>query len=265
MLVTNRQNEIMACYSLAGLLVDSHCHLDFFPDLKPVILRAKEHGVSSMVSCATGPVSIKKHMAIQKEFGEIKICLGIHPVDFLKMKKADSKKALLLVEKNLSKCAGVGEIGLDNKYAKTVLEKQAQEEIFRLQVRIAVENGLAAVVHARFAEQKTLQVLKEEGAKKVLLHWFTNSAEMVREAQKSGYFMSCGPIIHSSADAFGIAKKIPQELLLLETDAPVSFLGRQSEPFWVKGVLEKLAEGTGAKMEALAKITTKNAQSLFGL
>src|SRR3989338_5481603 len=255
MLATNRQKKILSNYSSADLLVDSHCHLDFFPDLKPVILRAKEHGVNSMVSCATGLASIKKHMAIQKEFGEVKICLGIHPVDFLKMKKNEAKKALLLVEKNASKCTAVGEIGLDNKYAKTVLEKRAQEEIFRLQVRIAVENDLPAVVHARFAEQKAMQVLKEEGAKKVLMHWFTNSIESVRIAQKGGYFMSCGPIIHSSKEALEIAKKIPQELLLLETDAPVSFLGRQSEPFWIKWVLEKLSGGNAAKMEVLAKKT----------
>ena len=265
MLVTNRQNEIMAGYSLVDLLVDSHCHLDFFPDLKPVILRAKQHGVSCMVSCATNLGSIKKHLLIQKEFVEVKICLGIHPVDFLKMKSADAKKALLLLEKNAPKCVAVGEIGLDNKYAKTVIEKKAQEEIFRLQVRAAIENYLPVVVHARFAEQQALQVLKEEGAKKVLMHWFTNSVESVLEAQKSGYFMSCGPIIHSSVEALEIAKKIPQDLLLLETDAPVSFLEKQSEPFWIKGVLEKMSGGKGAKMEVLAKKTTKNAQTLFGL
>ncbi len=252
-------------YFSANLLADSHCHLDFFPDLKPIIENAKKSGVGLVFSCSTNLDSMKKHLAFSSGFDMLKICLGVHPVDLLRMKKSEVKESLSLLEKSISKCAAVGEIGLDNKYAKTQKEKSLQEEIFRAQIRIAVENDLPVVVHARFAEEKAMAVLKEEGAKKVLMHWFTNSVESVKIAQKNGFFMSCGPIIHSSKEALSIAKEMPLGLLVLETDAPVAFLGKQSEPSWVKGVAEKLAKERGVKEDFLAKKTTQNALSLFGL
>lgn len=247
------------------MLVDSHCHLDFFKDLKPVVKRALEIDVKMMISCATNLDSIKSHIKIQKQFKEIQVCLGVHPADLLRMKKEEITKAIKLVEENSINCVGIGEIGLDYKYAKSNEEKKLQEDVFRIQIRIALQNDLPIVVHSRFAEEKAMEVLKEEGAKRVLMHWFTNSVKSVKIAKENGFFMSAGPITLSSGEALKVAKFMPEELLLLETDAPVAYLGKQSEPNWIKKVLEKISLEKDIKKEILTKTTTKNAFRLFGL
>jgi len=247
------------------MLVDSHCHLDFFKNLKPIVKKALLNNVNLMISCSTNTSSIKNHLNIQKEFKEIKICLGIHPGDFLRMGKNEVISGLKLIEKNIDKCSAIGEIGLDNKYAKTTSQKESQEELFRKQIRLSLDADLPVVVHARFAEKKTMEILSEEGAKKVLMHWFTNSLNSVKTATKKGFFMSCGPIIHSSKDALKIAKKIPLKNLLIETDSPVSFQAKQSEPFWVKDVAKKISSEKKMDFEELAEITTKNALNLFNI
>jgi len=247
------------------MLVDSHCHLDFFNNLEEVVRRAVENNVNTMVSCSTNLESIKKHLKFQNEFKEVKICLGIHPSDILRMSKEEIEKSLELLKKNLQNCVAVGEIGMDFKHGKTSEQKKIQEEIFRIQIKIALDNNLPTVVHSRFAELKTMEILKEEGAKKILMHWFSNSNESVKRAKELGYLMSCGPIILSSKQSLEVAKNIPLENLLLETDAPVAFLGKQSEPFWINRVVEKLSDEKRLKNGEIAKKTTKNAMSFFGL
>lgn len=244
------------------MLADAHCHLDWFDNPKKVLENAKKEGVESVFSCSTNLESMKKHMAFSGLNG-LKIALGIHPGDLLKMTPDQANEAIAFLEKNISKADAVGEIGLDFKYAKTKEERAFQETVFRQQVKLAVGKNLPLVVHARYCEKKVIELLAEMNAKKVLLHWFTTSEEFVSLAAKQGFFMSCGPIIFSSEQAAGVSDKIPLDLLLLETDAPVEFGGMPSEPFWVKRVAEETAKRRKISFEKIVQITGKNYQSLF--
>lgn len=242
---------------------DAHCHLDWFDKPLDVIKRSLEKGVSSFFSCSTNLESMKKHLTLFSGNESIKIGLGLHPSDLLSLKENQVEEALVFLEKNIPKAHAVGEIGLDFKYAKSTAQRLLQEQVFVRQVELALQHGLPVAVHARYAEKKTMEILAGLGAKKVLMHWFTNSIESTQIASRNGFFMSVGPIIISSKEAREVAISIPENLLLLETDCPVEFLGKKSEPFWVEKVAKELSTAKETKPENIAKTTTKNYYSLF--
>jgi TatD DNase family protein len=244
------------------LLADSHCHLDWFKNPEKVVQKASSEGICRILSNATSLKSIPDNLFLAKKFDSVECAIGIHPVDLISMSRKDAESAFSLVEENVNDAVALGEIGLDYKYANNS-QKMVQESFFRRFVELALERRKAIVVHARYAETKCLDILEELGAKKVLMHWFTNSKKTSQRAVQLGYKISCGPIILSDFPSFEITREIPLESLLLETDAPVSFGGLRSEPFWVKRVCAKVAEAKGLSFEEVSLATGKNFSSLF--
>lgn len=245
------------------MFADSHCHLDWFENPLQVIKNAKKEGVRGFFSCATNPESMKKHLELFGKQQEVKIGLGLHPVDLLRLSETEVMGSIVFLEKNSSKFHAIGEIGMDFKYAKTSKERSLQENVFSTQVGLAVKKNLPLVVHSRLAEKECLEILESLGAKRVLLHWFTYSAKNVPQAVDNGFFMSCGPVIFSSKKDLQAALAIPSELLLLETDCPVAFSGKQSDPAWVKKVAQKLSIEKNEAIEQIAKNTFDNYLRLF--
>ncbi|MCR4336097.1 MAG: TatD family hydrolase [archaeon] len=245
------------------MLVDSHCHLDWFKNPAEIMENAKKKNVELVLSNATGKKSIEANLLLAEKFPNVKIALGIHPVDLLKMSETDQKEAFELIKNNLSKATAIGEIGLDHKYADET-QKEFQEHLFRHFVDLAISNNLPCVVHARYAETQCLDILEGMQAKKVLMHWFTNSKKTSTRAVSLGYYLSCGPIILNDLPSAEIVKETPLENLLLETDAPVSFNGEQSEPSWIPKVCEKVAELKGVDFEVVSEVTGRNFNALFG-
>ncbi len=245
------------------MLADAHCHLDLFKEPKKALKNALDAGVESVFSCSTNLESMKKHLGVFSGQKRLKIALGVHPADLLFLPESQLDEALSFLEKNVSKAHAVGEIGLDFKYAKTKEQKKLQEDVFVRQLSLALKNKLPVVVHARFAEKKAMELLLGLASRKVLMHWFTNSFESVKMASDCGFFMSAGPIVFSSPEAALVASKIPLDLLLVETDAPVAFEGKQSEPSWIPRVGQKLAQDRGVSFTQLAEKTGQNYALFF--
>ncbi|MBI4044245.1 MAG: TatD family hydrolase [Candidatus Diapherotrites archaeon] len=242
---------------------DSHCHLDWFEKPLETIKNAEKEGVNGFFSCATNLGSMKKHLGLFSGEACVKIGLGLHPVDMLRLNEGEIEETLVFLEENASKCHAIGEIGLDYKYAKTQKERDLQETVFARQVGLAVRKKLPVVVHSRRAEKECLEILDFMGAKKVLLHWFTYSLQSIPAAIENGFFMSCGPVIFSSKKDLEAALAIPKELLLLETDCPVAFGGVRSDPVWVKRVAEKLSAQKKEPVEKIGRIAWENYSRLF--
>lgn len=247
------------------LLADSHCHLDWFKEPENVVQRALNNNVQRINSNAVNIGSIKKNLVLKEKFDSVDISLGLHPSEVLGMSEKEINEGITLVEKNISNIVAVGEIGMDFKHGKERDERIKQEMVFRKFIEIALDNDLPLVVHARYCETQCLDILEEMGAKKVLMHWFTNSKKTSSRAVSLGYRISCGPIILSDEQSAGIVGNIPFENLLLETDAPVAFKGRQSEPSWIPLVCEKVAELNQAEKDKVEQITFKNYCNLFGI
>ncbi|MFH1239587.1 MAG: TatD family hydrolase [Candidatus Diapherotrites archaeon] len=245
------------------MLIDSHCHLDWFEDKKQVVEDAKHHGVTNMVSCATSLKSIKEHLLLPEMFPEVKICLGLHPSDILRMSAADIEEGKEIVRKNLDKAVAIGEIGLDYKHAVSDEQKKLQKNIFLDFIEMSRAEKKPLVVHSRFCGKEVLQTLTQHANTPVLMHWFTNSIEEVKEAVDLGYFISVGPAVIQSIAVQEIVKEIPLSNLMLESDAPVSFQGKESTSRWIEWVAEKIAEIKGIPFKNVAETTTENAKKFF--
>lgn len=245
------------------MLVDSHCHLDWFKNPSENVENARKNKVERILTNATNLKNIQSNLDLASQFPEVDCGIGIHPVDLLSMNQEEIKEGLAMVRENIEKAICVGEVGLDFKYAKDD-QKDGMEKVFREFITIAIETNKPIVVHARYAETQCLNILEEMQAKKVHMHWFTNSKKTSKRACELGYFISCGPIIISDQESAEIVKEIPLENLMLETDAPVPFMGEQSEPSWIPRVCEKLAESKSISIDEVEKITGNNYVSLFG-
>jgi TatD DNase family protein len=248
-----------------SMFVDSHCHLDWFNEPKEVAKEATAAGVGAIITCSTNKESLEKHISMAGKINGVHVCLGIHPCDLLLMPTTTFNAAFSLIEKNIGKAVAVGEVGIDYKRADNEEKRKRQEEMLVKFIELSKENSLPIVVHARFAEMPAMKLLEKHRAEKVLMHWFTNSVESVKLAADLGYYFSAGPITIHSKEAAEVASKMPLENLLLETDSPVPFKGKQSTPAWIPKVCERIAELHNVESTEMAKITTKNANRLFGV
>ncbi len=245
------------------MLADSHCHLDWFKNPVAAVLRARGKGVRMVLSNSTGLASMQKNLFLSAKSPGVLCALGIHPKDLLSMQENEIEGAIAFAGENIGRASAVGEVGMDFKYAKKDSERALQERVFREFVSIAIKHGKPVVVHARYAETRCLDVLEELNAKKVHMHWFTNSSANAARAVSLGYFISCGPVIFSDSASAEVVKSIPLESLMLETDAPVSFGGKESGPSWIPLVCDKVAELKGVSSEEVSEATGRNFSALF--
>lgn len=245
------------------MLADSHCHLDWFKNPSEMVQKALSAGVSRILSNSTSSSNLASTVGLLK-FPSVRCAIGLHPVDLLSLDERQIEDAFGFISKNLHNACAIGEVGMDFKRAQTLEQRSLQEGVFRRFIGLAIEHDKPIVVHARYAETQCLDILESMGAKKVHMHWFTNSKKTCTRAVSLGYYISCGPIISIDPASAQIVAQIPLENLLLETDAPVEFGGRESDPSWILQVCEKVAQIKGLDKSEVEERTWKNFTGLFG-
>jgi len=253
-------------------LIDSHCHLDRLAlekigtDLDGVVAIAKENGVEQMLCVSINLENFPEVLRISHAYENIFSSVGVHPSD-------DGEEPTLEQLIQLAddpKIIAIGETGLDYFYNKGDLEWQ--RERFRVHIRAAIATGKPLIIHTREAEADTLAIMREEGAEQIggVMHCFTGSIEMARQCLDLGFYISLSGIVtfRNADDLREIAKMVPEERMLIETDAPyltpVPKRGKPNHPALVKHVAEHIAEQRGVSFEQIAKVTTANFQRLFG-
>ena len=252
-------------------LVDSHCHLDFDDfgtDFSSVLDRARENGVARMLTICTRITKFDQVLKIAESADNIRCTVGIHPHEAANEPEVDVTKLAELAQH--PKVVGIGEAGLDFHYDLSPRDIQARS--FRVHIEAARETGLPLVIHSREAEGDTAAILEEEmgkGAFKPLLHCFSSGPELARVGVELGGYVSFSGILTfpKSDDIREIAKGVPRDRLLVETDAPYlapkKWRGKRNEPSYVVNTAEVLAETIGVSMEEIAEITTENAFRCF--
>lgn len=255
------------------MLIDSHAHLEreeFKDDLEEAIKRASDASVEYIISAGSDLDSSRKAVDLSKRFDQIYPAVGIHPHE-AKSVNTDTLDCLKgLVQAN-NKVVAWGEIGLDYHYDNS--PRDIQRSIFRKQIRVARSLRLPIIIHTREAKEDTLTILKEEDAHDVggVLHCFSGDLEMARRAIDMGFFISFSGVITfpNVRNLTEIAKEIPIERILIETDspylAPVPHRGKRNEPSYVKNVAERLAEIKGLSFDDISRITSFNTKTLFGI
>lgn len=252
-------------------IVDSHCHLDYeglVDHLPEVIARAEAVGVGLMVSIGTRVRTFERLLRIAEENINVFCTVGTHPHNA--HEELDVTAADLVRLSGHPKVVGIGEAGLDYHY--DLSPRAAQAQGFRLHIAAARETGLPLVIHSRQAEADTARILEEEmakGAFKPLLHCFTSDAALARAGLALGAHVSfSGILTYKSAENLReVAKEVPIDRLLVETDAPylapVPHRGKSNEPAFVVKTLETLAATKGLTPAAMAQATSDNFFRLF--
>jgi TatD DNase family protein len=254
------------------MLFDTHVHLNadqFEEDVEDVITRAKETGVANMVVVGFDEKTINRALELVQTYDFLYAAVGWHPVDAIDMK--DDHLVWLEELSDHPKVVALGEMGLDYHWDKS--PKEIQKDVFRKQIRLAKKVKKPIIIHNREADQDIVNILKEEEAKDVggIMHCFGGSVEIAKECLAMNFHISLGgPVTFKNAKRpKQVAKEIPLERLLIETDcpylAPHPYRGKRNEPAYVKLVAEQIAELKEMEYEEVAKQTTKNAKKLFGL
>lgn len=170
--------------------------------------------------------------------------------------------------KNNPKIIGIGEIGLDYYWDKTYIE--LQKEVFIKQIKFANEMNLPLNIHSRDAHFDTLEILKKYNKNSTaIMHCFSGSPEFAKECIKEGIYIALGGVVtfKNGKKAKQVAREIPLEYLLLETDdpylTPVPYRGKENQPMYVKFVAQEIADLRGVTIEDIAIATTKNTQKVF--
>lgn len=255
------------------MLVDSHCHLDrldfsqFEGGLGEALQAAEDVGVSHFLCVAINLDSYPAMRRLVDPFPQVSVSVGVHPTDGEGQLPEVGKLAELGSDPRV---VAIGETGLDYYYAAD--QKATQLQQFRTHVQAARRVGKPLIVHSRDAREDTIQVLKEEGAEAVggVLHCFTESWEMARQALDLGFYISFSGIVtfRNAEDLREVARQVPADRILVETDspylAPVPKRGRKNQPAFVRYVAECLADVRGESYKTLAANTTANYFRLFG-
>lgn len=254
------------------MLFDTHAHLNveqFQADEKDVIRRAKKHGVSRIAVVGFNDPTIKKALELSKEYSGIYPIIGWHPTEAGSY--TDEVEAKLTELINTENIIALGEIGLDYHWMED--SKDVQIEAFRRQIRLAKKLNKPIVVHNRDSTEDVYRVLKEENVQAIggIMHSFNLAPEWVGKFLDLGMHLSFSGVLtfRNAKKVQASAQIVPLDKILIETDAPYlspePHRGERNEPAHVRFVAQKLAKLRGLSLQELAEITTRNANTLFGL
>jgi TatD DNase family protein len=257
-------------------LFDSHTHLEsprFDEDCEQVIARAREAGVTRMVTCGSDLETSAQCVALAAAHGGVHAAVGVHAHeassamgDGAVSEDTMTRLAQLAEEPGV---VAIGEIGLDYHYDFS--PRDIQRAVLQRQLRLARHLELPVILHNRQADEDLRQALEAVGTRRGVLHCFMSDAELATWALERGLYIGiAGPItFRNVAHLPDIVRRIPLNRLLVETDcpwlAPHPRRGRRNEPAYVRYVAERLAEILDVPAEEIAAQTTANACRLFGI
>ena len=253
------------------MFVDSHCHLNYkglVEQQQDILARARGAGVSAMLNISTRESEWDAVIALADQEADVWASVGIHPHEADAHVGVDTAK--LVAKAAHPRVVGIGETGLDYYYDHS--DREQQRAAFREHIAASRDSGLPLIVHTRDAEQDTAEILSDEmgkGAFPGVIHCFTASADFARIALDLGLYISISGIVtfKNAKDLQAVAKDIPSDRLLIETDspflAPVPHRGKSCEPGFVADTAAFLANLRGLIVEKLGDQSSDNFYRLF--
>jgi len=233
-----------------------------------IVQNAVFSGVDRIIVPSAHPQDIEDVMSLIDKYDNVYGMLGIHPTECQNW--TDDLTDKIIEYSKHKKIVAIGEIGLDYYWDKSNVE--AQKEIFIKQIKLANNLNLPIAIHDRDAHKDTFDILKEYNKNStVIMHCFSGSVELARECIKEGWYIALGGVVtfKNAVKTKEVAKEIPLEYLLLETDAPyltpVPYRGEENQPAYVKYVAEEIAKIKEISVDEVDKITTENTIKVFNL
>lgn len=251
------------------MFIDSHCHINF-PELSgnidDVLLNMRNNQVSDALCVSVDLDKFPQILSLAEQHDNIYASVGVHPDYEL---EAEPTRDELVKLAQHPKVVAIGETGLD--YFRLQGDLEWQRNRFRTHIRAAVECNKPLIIHTRSASADTLRLMREEGADKArgVMHCFTESLEVALAAIEMDFYISFSGIVtfKKALELKEVARRIPLERMLIETDAPylapVPFRGKLNQPGYVKHVAEEIAKLRGISVEEVGETTSANFRKLF--
>ena len=253
------------------MLIDTHAHLDFNDfdnDRDEIVLRAEKAGVSFVINPGCDLATSKKAVELSETYDSIYAAVGIHPNSTFDASPGDNLEIARLTGN--SRVVAIGETGLD--FYRDRSPRELQVSAFRGQLDLARELDLPVIIHFRNVGYEGIELAgidKFKGLRGVF-HCFSGSAEFAGKIISMGFYIGFdGPLTYRDSDRVDVAREIPLDKCLLETDAPFltpqKYRGKRNEPAYVIEVAEKMAHIKNCDIEEVIAVTGENARELFGI
>lgn len=253
------------------MLIDTHCHIysEYYDDIDGIMKKICDAKISKVINNGTNNDSNIEVLKLAEKYDNMFAAIGIHPEDVDNYKEED----LSFIEEHIndSKVVAIGEIGLDYYYDNS--PREVQKEWFKKQIELANELKLPIIIHDRDAHQDTFEIIKNTKSPEIgcVLHCYSGNVELAKEYVKMGCYISIPGTVtfKNNKKTREVAKEIPLEYLLIETDspymAPEPHRGKRNDPSLVAFVADKIAQEKGISYEKVCEATKENAKRLFNI
>jgi TatD DNase family protein len=257
---TSSQIPILKLDSKIYNMIDTHAHLDEIKEIDRAIQRAKDAGIRAIVAVGMDLASNVTTLNLAEQFPDVvHPAIGYHPWSI----STDTiEENLKFIEENLPSCIALGEVGIDYK---TKVKKPVQWEVFSRVLSLAIQHNRPIIVHSRFSHQRSHQMVRDSRIEKAIFHWYTGSLEILEKIIDDGYYISATPALAYSPPHQAAMKAAPIERILVETDSPVEYQEKVSEPADLIMTLRELSNLKGMEIKEVQRITTNNAKRFFGI
>lgn len=253
----------------SNYFIDTHCHLwhpEFSQELTYIIEKATAQGVKFLINVGVDPTSNFTGLKLSRRFKNLFTTIGFHPHFANKYQESYNKKIFSLLKKK--KVVAIGEIGLD--YYRNLSNRKTQRSLLKIFLKLAQDLPLPVIIHNRDAEDDILDILgKYQNIKSIILHCFSSSAQFLKEALRRGYYISFAGNFTYDERLKRLAKDIPVDCLLCESDAPylapASQRGKRNEPCYLPETVWHLAQAKSLEVDELKRIIAVTVKRIFGL
>jgi TatD DNase family protein len=251
-------------------MIDVHCHLCFgeFSKMKDaVVQQSKQAGLDALVNCAL-PADLKESFELMKKYPDfVFTTVGLHPLDIKEMTQKEIDSHFDFIREHADEIVAIGEIGLEKKDIVDEEFLQRTNGIFIQELDLAKELNKPVVLHLRKAEQEGFDAVVAENMKEVVFHYYSGNMTLAKQIVEKGFYISIPTTINNRSTLKDIAKKLPLEFLLTETDSPFSspIPNTTNVPQNIKVTIAKIAELRKMPIAEVNRITTENAKRVFRL
>jgi TatD DNase family protein len=250
------------------MIPDAHCHLADLEDADEALREARAAGVGPIVAVAMSPRDADVALDLRRRHPDLVLAgAGLHPSRVPEITDAEAEAELDLLARRSMEADVIGEIGLDYKDAVDETQRRRQRDILDRALAVAAAARKPANLHTRRADRDLLGMatsFTRGTGLPALLHWFTHSKDLAAECARAGLYISVGPSILSDARQAEVARRIDGDLLLVETDSPVIYVGEAARPAWARRVAQKLADLRGEPLEDTSRRLVRNMGRYLG-
>lgn len=246
------------------VFIDVHSHLDICRDVDKIIQNARKLNVRVILACGVNSKTNRGVLKLSKKYPEIKACLGIYPVDALKISDKKINSEIEFIRKNKSKIVAISEVGLDLKQiSEKTLERQ-KKNLLKF-IKLSQELDVPLIVHSRKAEQQTIEILESANYKKIIMHCFSGKLKLVKRIIANEWFFGIPACVKYSEHFQKIIELVPITHLFCETDSPFLHPDKlqNNEPANVIESYKAIARIKGLKLTQVEKQIEKNYMELF--